>query len=235
MNKDYIIEELRKLGTEQTKKTYIRHGAKEPLFGVKIGDMKILVKYVKKDHQLALDLYDTGIFDAMYLASLSINPKLLTKDILEKWVDKSSWHSVSEDIVAKVAAESDFALELASDWIKSENELITICGWNTYSNYLSITKDEILNLNEIRNLLSLIEKNIHEEKNRVRYTMNNFVISVGAFVKPLYNDAMAVAEKIGKVNVNLGKTACKVPVATEYLEKIEKRGVIGKKKKTCIC
>lgn len=235
MNKDYIIEELHKLGTEQTKKTYIRHGAKEPLFGVKIGDMKTLVKYVKKDHQLALDLYDTGIFDAMYLSSLSINPKLLTKEMLEMWIGKSNWHSISEDIVSKVAAESDFALELASDWIKSEDELIAICGWNTYSNYLSIIENELLNLNEIQNLLNIIEKTIHEEKNRVRYTMNNFVISVGAFVRPLYNDAMSVAEKIGKVNVNLGKTACKVPVATEYLEKIEKRGTIGKKKKTCIC
>ncbi|WP_027634386.1 DNA alkylation repair protein [Clostridium hydrogeniformans] len=235
MNKDYIIEELGRLGTEQTKKTYIRHGAKEPLFGVKIGDIKTLVKYVKKNQELALELYDTGIFEAMYLVSLSIDPKLLTKEELERWMSKSNWPSVSEDIIAKVAAESNFALELASDWIKSEDELIAICGWNTYSNYLSITKDELLNLSHIKRLLNLIEETIHEERNRVRYTMNNFVISVGAFVKPLYNEALSVAHNIGKVNVNLGETACKVPVATEYLKKIEERGSIGKKKKTCIC
>jgi 3-methyladenine DNA glycosylase AlkD len=38
------------------------------VFGVKIGDLKVIQKKVKKDHQLAMELFDTGIYDAMYLA-----------------------------------------------------------------------------------------------------------------------------------------------------------------------
>ena len=66
-----IISELKSLGSENYKKLLMtNHGVKEPCFGVKIGDMKGVQKRVKKDYQLALDLYDTGNYDAMYLAGL---------------------------------------------------------------------------------------------------------------------------------------------------------------------
>jgi 3-methyladenine DNA glycosylase AlkD len=230
-----IMKKLEELGSEQTKSTLIRHGAKEPLFGVKVGDLKKLVKYVKKDHELALTLYNTGISDAMYLAGLSINPKLITKEDLQEWVKKAYWYMIAEYTVAGVAAESDFALELARKWMKSEDEMIACCGWSTYSNYLSITPDEKLDIAEIQDLLQQISSTIHEERNRVRYNMNSYVISVGAFVAPLHDEAKKVAEEIGKVHVNVGQTSCKVPLATDYIQKIEARSKVGAKKRTCIC
>ncbi|QED49717.1 DNA alkylation repair protein [Cytobacillus dafuensis] len=235
MTYDEIIKNLEELGTEQTKKTFLRHGAKEPLFGVKVGDLKKLVKYVKKDQELALKLYDSGIYDAMYLAGISINPKLMTKEELLDWAYKANWHAVAEYTVAGVAAESEFALELAREWMKSEEEMIAVCGWNTYANYLSITSDEELDMAEIKSLLKQIEQTIHEERNRVRYVMNGFVISVGSYVQALSADAKKVADQIGKVHVNVRNTACKVPLATEYIKKIEDKERVGVKRKTCIC
>lgn len=235
MTIEEIMIKLEQLGTEQTKKTHIRHGATEPLFGVKVGDLKKLVKFVKKDHDLALALFDTGNSDAMYLAGLSINPKLMSKADLQDWVGKAYWYLIAEYTVAGVAAESDYALELAREWMKSEEEMIACCGWSTYANYLSITPDEKLDFDEIRHLMEQVEANIHGERNRVRYNMNLFVICVGAFVAPLHDEAMKVAEKIGKVHVNVGQTACKVPLATDYLKKIVEKSKVGAKKKTCIC
>jgi hypothetical protein len=58
---------------------------------------------------------------------------------------------------------------------------------------------------------------------------------LGASVIPLHEEALAVAAAIGKVDVNVGQTACKVPLATEYIRKVEEAGKTGKKKKTCIC
>ncbi|WP_147533144.1 DNA alkylation repair protein [Bacillus marasmi] len=235
MTLEEIMTKLAELGSEQTKNTLINHGAREPFFGVKIGDLKKLVKYVKKDHGLALALYETGNSDAMYLAGLSINPKLMTKEDLHNWVQKAYWYQPAEYTVAGVAAESDYALELAREWMKSDEEMIACCGWSTYANYLSITPDENLDLEEIKHLLDVIAETIHSEKNRVRYNMNTFVISVGSFVVPLYEDAMRVAGQIGKVQVNVGQTACKVPIATDYIKKVEAKSKIGSKKKTCIC
>ncbi|MCM3146384.1 DNA alkylation repair protein [Brevibacillus sp. MER 51] len=235
MTLEEVMQKLEAMGTEQTKKTLLRHGAKEPLFGVRVGDMKKLVKEVKHDQQLVQALYDTGNYDAMYLAGLSVDPKSMTKERLQAWVQKASWYAPAEYTVASVAAESHFAMELAREWIESKEEMEATCGWNTYSNYLSITPDEQLDKEEIKRLLMRVKETIHQEQNRVRYTMNQFVISVGAYVRELHQEALEVAAAIGKVHVDVGQTACKVPLATEYIKKIEERGSVGKKKKTCIC
>jgi len=235
MTLEEVMQKLEAMGTEQTKKTFLRHGAREPFFGVKIGDMKKLVKEVKRDQDLALALYDTGNYDAMYLAGLTVDPKRITKERLRSWAGQAYWYALAEYTVAGIAAESDFAMELAREWLDAEEELLAVCGWNTYSNYVSITPDEKLDLDEIKRLLQRVKETIHEERNRVRYVMNQFVISIGAYVPALHEKALEVATAIGKVHVDVGQTACKVPWAIEYIQKIEERGKIGQKRKTCIC
>ncbi|NOU99859.1 DNA alkylation repair protein [Paenibacillus planticolens] len=235
MTFDEVMGHLEELGSEQTKKTFLRHGAQEPFFGVKVGDLKKLVKNVKKDRDLALALYDSGNTDAMYLAGLSINPKTMTKEELQNWAQKAYWYMLAEYTVAGVAAESGFALEMARVWLHSPDEMLTACGWSTYANYISITPDEKLDLQEIAGLLEQVRTTIHEERNRVKYTMNTFVLTVGTYCHPLFDTAVDVAKEIGKVHVDVGQTACKVPLATDYIHKVEAMGRIGTKKKTCIC
>jgi hypothetical protein len=70
MTADEIVEQLRPLGKDTYKKVLLAHGVPEPLFGVKIEELKKIQKRIRKDYRLALDLYDTGIYDAMYLAGL---------------------------------------------------------------------------------------------------------------------------------------------------------------------
>lgn len=235
MTYEEIMQQLEALGTEQTKQTFIRHGAQEPLFGVKIGDLKKLVKYIKKQPDLVMKLYQSGNSDAMYLAGLAVNPKLLSKEQLQQWADQASWYLLTETTVAGVAAESAYALELAREWIQSDQEKLAACGWATYANYISITEDSLLDITEIASLLHRIETSIHQQPNRVRYTMNGFVIMVGGSVVSLYEEVCRTAEIIGKVHVDVGRTACKVPLASAYIHKIEEAGKRGIKKKTCIC
>lgn len=235
MTVEDIMKKLEAMGAEQTKKTFLRHGAQEPLFGVKVGDLKKLVKDVKKDQALARALYETGNSDAMYLAGLTVNPKTMDRETLQAWAKRANWYLLAEYTVAGVAAESPYALELAREWMQSSDEMIAACGWSTYANYISITQDEDLDLEEIRRLLQQIAATIHSEKNRVRYTMNMFVIVVGSYVRPLHEEAVQVAEAIGKVQVHMGQTACKVPDAVPYIEKTVAAGKLGTRKKTCIC
>ena len=232
---DIIMGKLKELGSESIKNVLIKHGIQEPFFGTKIGDLKKLVKYVKKNDELAKELYNTGNYDAMYLAGLSINPKSMSKDELEGWLDKAYCTAIATSIVSNITAESDFALELARKWIQQDNEIIECCGWSTISNYISITDDELIDIEEIKELLNIVEANIHNSKNRVRYNMNSFVISVGSYIKELNNRALEVARNIGKVQVELGTKGCKVPVAEDYIEKVMSMNRVGKKRKTCIC
>lgn len=230
-----ILKELEAMGSEQTRKTFRNHGAPESMYGVKVGDMKTIVKRVKKNYQLALDLYNSGNSDAMYLAGLIGDETKMTKADLNKWAKKSSWHMISEYTVPFVAAESPYGWELALEWINSNRENIATSGWATLSLYISITPDELIDLNAIEKLLDIVQKDIQQSSNRVRYTMNGFVISVGSYITSHTQKALQVAKAIGKVHVNVGNTACTVPDATVYIQKVKEKNAIGKKRKSARC
>lgn len=235
MDVSKIMTELKKLGSEQTRKTFKRHGAPDTMFGVKVGDLKPFVKKLKGQQETALELYATGNSDAMYLAGLVADGSKMTKRQLEAWANGASWQMIAEYTVPGVTCESPFARELAMKWIKSKNESIASIGWTTYSGILATRDDKELDLAEIRSLLKQIENTIHDAPNRVRYTMNGFVISVGTYVSPLLKEAKSIAARIGNVTVDMGDTSCKVPVATDFIAKVESMGRVGKKRKTMKC
>lgn len=97
------------------------------------------------------------------------------------------------------------------------------------------TPDGQLDLPALTRLLDRVSKNIHSSGNQVRGAMNTFVIASGCFVKPLTLRAKAVAKAIGRVAVDQGETSCQVPVASDYIAKVEAMGRLGKKKKTARC
>lgn len=235
MTLDETMAELQKLGNEQTKKTWMRHGAGNDVFGCKIGDLKVVQKKIKGDQKLALDLYRTGNADAQYLAGLVADGKKMTKKEIQSWAKKANWKMVSEYTVPWIAAESPFGRELAMEWIDSKNEDLAAAGWNTYCGVIALLPDEKLDLKEVEGLLERAAKGIHKAPNRVRYCINSFVIAVGTYVKPLLAKAKATAKKIGTVEVDMGDTACKVPAALEYIQKIEKMNRVGLKRKTMKC
>ena len=235
MTKDQVMKELEKNGSESIRKIFLNHGAKGPMFGVKVGDLKVIQKKVKKDHQLAMELFDTGNYDAMYLAGLIADESKMNKKDIQQWAEKSHNHGISEYTVAWVAAESDYGWELGMKWIDSPKESIASSGWNTLSGVIAMKPDNELDIALIKKLMQRIIKEIHSAPNRVRYTMNGFVIGVAGFIKELTKVAIEVSKKIGDVYVDMGGTACKVPSAPDYIKKMEARGSIGKKKKTVKC
>jgi 3-methyladenine DNA glycosylase AlkD len=230
-----IVKELRALGNDSYKKVLFKHGINEPLFGVKIEELKKYQKRIKKDHQLALDLYETGIYDAMYLAGLIADEVKMTAKDLQRWLAKTKCTPLCGSTVAWVAAESQHGWDLALEWIESKSELVATAGWATLSSLVAVREDADLDLARLKQLLQRVQKTIHEQPDRVRYCMNGFVIAVGTHVRQLTDLALKTGEKIGNVSVDMGDTSCKVPSAPEYIEKARKRGAIGKKRKTARC
>lgn len=235
MNLADVMGELESLGSEQTRKTFRNHGAPENMFGVKVGDLKKVLKKIKGQQALALDLYATGNSDAMYLAGLVADGRKMSKEQLDAWAREAPWYMIAEYTVAWVASESPHGRELALAWMASPTETVACAGWCTYGALLALKPDAELDLGEIGGLLDRVAEGIHDAPNRVRYCMNGFVIAVGTYVAPLLDMAKAVAARIGKVHVDMGGTACKVPAAGPYIEKVESMGKVGAKRKTVKC
>jgi 3-methyladenine DNA glycosylase AlkD len=232
-----VMADLKKKGTEKGRAMYARHGmAPELVLGVSVADLKLIAKSIKGEQALACGLYETGIMDAMYLAGKVAHGSQLTKAQLDQWAAGASrLQMISEYTVPWMAVENAHGREMALKWIQSKNESVATSGWCTYSGILATTGDAELDLAEIESLLEKIVKSIGKAPNRVRHTMNNFVIAVGVYVRPLAKKAIATARAIGTVSVDMGDTACQVPDAVAAIQKAEAAGRAGKKRKSIRC
>jgi 3-methyladenine DNA glycosylase AlkD len=232
-----ILAELKNKGKEQTRKIYARHGMPaDRIYGVSTADMKAIAKTIKGQQALALELYASGVMEAMYLAGLVADGRQMTRKQLNEWAKGAAeMQMIAEYTVPWVAVDNEAGRELALEWMRSKQERIAAAGWSTYSGLVSTLPDAALDLKEIESLLGTVLKEIGGAPNRVRHTMNSFVIAVGSYVKPLLRQAKATAGKLGVVTVDMGDTACKEPLATEYIEKVEAMGRVGTKRKTIRC
>jgi 3-methyladenine DNA glycosylase AlkD len=235
MTAKQILAELKPLGSDSYKKVMLNHGIKEPFFGVKISELQKIRKRIKKDYQLALDLYDTGNYDAMYLAGLIADDAQMTKKDLQRWIANATHAPLTGSTIPWVAAGSPHGWELALEWIHSKKALTAAAGWATLGSLVSIKDDSELDLPELKRLLERVRKNIDQAADEVRYQMNSFVIAVGSYVKSLMDTAIQTAEKIGPVTVDMGNTSCEVPFAPDYIRKVQERGTVGKKRKSAKC
>jgi len=230
-----VMSYLESKGSEQTRKIFSKHGAPGNFYGVKVADLKVIQKKVKTDHALAEELYATGNSDAQYLAGLIADPKLFSEQDFERWALATGWYMVSEYAVAWNLAESNLCMAICDKWINGKDIKLQECAWAALSAHLGITPNENLDSVYLVGLTKKIEKEIHQSANRVRYCMNGFVIALGAAFPELTEDCKRIGDRIGKVDVFMGETSCKVPVIRTYLDNMEEKGRIGKKKKTAKC
>ncbi|MDT8434154.1 MAG: DNA alkylation repair protein [Anaerosomatales bacterium] len=100
MDVDSVMRELEALGTERTKKSYLSRGVREPLFGVATGAMKPLKKQIGTDQALAARLWDTGNYDAMYLARMIADVRVMNEADFDRWIDDAYCAMLSDFVVA---------------------------------------------------------------------------------------------------------------------------------------
>jgi 3-methyladenine DNA glycosylase AlkD len=235
MNFQEVMDYLESKGSEQTRKIYAKHGAPGNFYGVKVADLKPILKKEKNNQGLALELYASGNSDAQYLAGLIADSSAFTKEQLEEWAKQAGWYMISEYAVAWNISESPLCMEICKEWIDSDDVKLQEAAWAALGCHITVTDNDELDVEYMKSLVDRVEKEIHSAPNRVRYCMNGFIIALGGGVPELTEWCKEVGERIGKVDVFMGETACKIPVIKPYIENMEKRDRIGKKKKTAKC
>jgi 3-methyladenine DNA glycosylase AlkD len=222
-------------GSESTKRIFAKHGAKEPFFGVKVADLKVLQKRLKGKQELALRLYATGNGDAQYLAGMIADGSRMSRAELEVWVRTASWCMISSNTVPWVASENPQGLKLAFRWIDSPAELVAVAGWKTLSALAAILPEDELPEAEYRALLERIAEDLPKATDDVRLAMNGFVIACGTYVAALGKQAIATARKVGAVEADMGETACQIPDAEACIVKGRRGSAVAPKRKTVRC
>ncbi|WP_128100334.1 DNA alkylation repair protein [Paenibacillus sp. DCT19] len=235
MNLEEVMQELEALGKERTKKIYMSNGAHEPLFGVATGAMKPMSRKIKKDQELADQLYATGNYDAMYFAGVIADPKAMTAADFERWMETAYFYMISDYIVAVTLAETDIAQEVADAWIASGDELKMSAGWSCYCWLLGSRKDGEFSSDKLEAMLDQVKDTIHDSPERTKFSMNNFIYTVATSYQPLHDQAVETAKLVGPVEVNKDKPKSKLIQASENIQKAVDQGRIGFKRKYVRC
>ena len=230
-----VMSALAAKGSESTKRLWLKHGAKEPFFGVKVADLKVLHKKLKGDQALALQLYATGNGDAQYLAGMIIDGRKLTAAQLNSWADTAGWNMISANTVPWAASEHPEGVALALKWIDAKKESVAVAGWRSLGALATVIPDDPPPTKQFSALLDRVAKTITASDDDTRYAMNAFLICCGTYIAPLGDKAIATACKIGLVEVDMGDTACTVPDAESYILKARRGAPIAPKRKTVRC
>lgn len=207
---------LEKAGSAQTRKTYARHGASEPMFGVSFATLKTLYKRIKVDQELAEALWKTGNFDARNLAVKIADPAAISSSELDRWAATPTARMCG-GYVAHLAAESPHGRAKAEKWLAASDNATVSAAWDLVAALAMI--DESTADSWFAERLAQIEKTIHSAPNWHRYLMNQALISIGCRNAALRKSAAAVAKRLGTIDVDHGDTDCKTPDALEYIEK----------------
>lgn len=215
MTTQQALAELESLGTAQNRKIYQRHGSGPNVFGVSFAHLGKLQKKIKTDHALALDLWRSGNADARNLAMMIGDPAQMTARDLEAW--GRDLNRFLNFCFARFAARTPHARAKAEAWMDSDSEDLSCVGWILLNDLA--TADGTLPDAWFEKLLGTIQREIHQRPNWVRYGMNMAVIGIGLRNPSLQKKAIATARAIGKVEVDMGETSCKVPDVEAYILK----------------
>jgi 3-methyladenine DNA glycosylase AlkD len=207
---------LEAAGSEATRRTYARHGAAAPLFGVSFATLKTLYKRIKVDHALALALWETGNFDARNLAMKVVDPARLSRAELDRW-SKDPTARMCSGYVAQLAAETPHARDCVADWQASRDPHQRCNGWKLVGRLAML--DPTLDEAWFGAQLATIEREIRAAPNDIREAMHQSLIEIGCRTAALRRAATEAARRIGPVEIDHGDTSCKTPDAIATIDK----------------
>jgi 3-methyladenine DNA glycosylase AlkD len=215
-----ILEQLKSMGNDTRRAHNVKAGAPDNQFGVKLGDLRVVAKKIKTDHQLALKLWDTGNVEAQLLATLIIKPKSLSADEVDKLIRSITCAQVAEWLNSYVVAEHPEKETLRAKWMKDKDRWAARAGWHFTASRVNKGDDEDL---DVVALLDRIEKEMPKAKPEVQWTMNNTLAAIGIKHPKLRKRAVAIGEKIGLYRDWPVSKGCIIPYVPIWVEEMVKR------------
>jgi 3-methyladenine DNA glycosylase AlkD len=174
-----VMETLELLGNSETinfksKKFGI---STDNSFGVFQKDMNIVAKEIGRNDALAIQLFDTGNYDAQILCSKVFTPKNVTTDLMEHWIKSFNTWELCDSFAMKVFARSPFAVSKALEWSHKEPEFEKRAGFATMAAYCMADKKA---QNEIfEPFLEAIQREAWDERLYVKKSVNWALRSIG--------------------------------------------------------
>ena len=214
-----VMERLKSNSRSDRLEGMDRYGmAAERRLGVSIPDVRKIAKELGKNHDLTLELWKTGIAEAMILAALTDNPDELTEEQMEDWVkDINSW-DVCDQVCMNLFEKTPLAWRKIIDWSEREEEfvkrtafaLIACLAWH----------DKKLENEKFIELFPVIVQGATDERNFVKKAVNWALRNIGKKNLALNKAAINTAREIQQLDSKAARW-----IASDTLRELESEAV----------
>ncbi len=148
----------------------------------------------KKDHALALALWETGIHEARILASIVDQPALVNGDQMDSWTaDFDSW-DVCDQVCSNLYSKTPFAVEKALLWSQADQEFIKRAGFALMA-YIAVHCKKVEDAVFLQ-FLEIIENSANDGRNFVKKAINWALRQIGKRSPQLYQPALDVSRRL---------------------------------------
>ena len=206
-NKDKVIFKEQKFGIKS-----------KNCLGIYQSDLSNLAKQIGKNNQLAVALFDTGIYEAKILCSKLYNPKDLTEMVLEKWVKTFDNWEICDSFCMALTAKSKFAIPKAIEWTNRKNEFEKRAGFTTIAAFCMANKNAENKIFE--QFFPIIEREATDERIYVKKAVNWALRNIGKRNIDLNKEAIKTANRIYRLDNKTAKWIAKDALKELESEKI---------------
>jgi 3-methyladenine DNA glycosylase AlkD len=210
------LKQLKALGDEKTRAHNTKHGAGDNQFGVKHGDIRVLAKKIKTNHELAMSLWETRNVDAQLLAVLLVEPKTLSADEMNRMVRSVTFAHVADWLSAYVVKQHPDKETLRQQWMAADDRWAARAGWDLTAGRVAKSPDGL----DLPALLDRIESEMASAQPEVQWTMNNTLLAIGIHFPKHRKRAIAIGETLGVYRdypVSKGCTSPFAPIAIKEM------------------
>lgn len=222
MQAEEIVNKLKSLSNPANVKGMARFGINpENTLGIPMPVLRNTAKEIGKDHQLALELWNTGIHECRILAALVDIPNLVTEDQMECWVkDFDSW-DVCDQCCLNLFDKTKFAYEKAFEWSTRNEEFIKRAGFALIA--VLAVHDKKADDSKFVNFLPLIVSESADERNFVKKAVNWALRQIGKRNHKLNKVTLNTCKEILKINSKSAKWIASDAIKELTNEKILQR------------
>jgi len=219
MTVNEALKQLKALGNEKVRKQNAKGGAGDNQFGVSLGDIRVLAKKIRTNHELALLLWETGNVDAQFLAVLLIDAKKLSAGALDRMVRSITFVRVADWLNAYVVRQHPDKEMLRQKWMAADDRWLARAGWDLTAERIAKSPDGL----DLPALLDRIESEMGGAPPEVQWTMNFTLAAIGIHVPALRKRAMAIGEKLGVYRDYPVSKGCTSPFAPIWISEMVRR------------
>jgi 3-methyladenine DNA glycosylase AlkD len=207
------LKQLKALGTAKVRAQNAKSGAGNNQFGVSLGDIRVLAKKIRANHELALSLWENGNVDAQFLATLLVQPRKLSAREMDRMLRSTSFVRVADWLIAYVVRQHPDKEALRLEWMAADDRWAARAGWDLTSERVAKSPDGL----DVPALLARIESEMADAPPEVQWTMNNTLATIGIHFAKHRKQAIAIGEQIGLYRDWPVSKGCVIPFAPIWI------------------